>query len=50
LRAAVALLTHAQLEAKPRGSKRPTKELVTGIAAHDLYHCGQIQLIKRLMR
>jgi hypothetical protein len=25
-------------------------ELVTGVAAHDLYHSGQIQLIKRLMR
>jgi len=23
--------------------------LVTGVAAHDLYHAGQIQLIKRLM-
>jgi uncharacterized damage-inducible protein DinB len=25
-------------------------ELVAGIAAHDLYHAGQIQLIKRLLR
>jgi hypothetical protein len=24
--------------------------LVTGIAAHDLYHAGQIQLLKKLMR
>ena len=25
-------------------------EEIHGIAAHDLYHTGQIQLIKRLMR
>ena len=24
--------------------------LVTGIAAHDLYHAGQIQMLKRLQR
>jgi hypothetical protein len=50
LRAAVAFLTPAQLDAKPRGSKFSTEAMVTGIAAHDLYHTGQIQLIKRLMK
>jgi hypothetical protein len=24
--------------------------IIRGIAAHDLYHAGQIQLMKRLMR
>jgi hypothetical protein len=33
----------------PRGGKRWTYgELVLGIAAHDAYHTGQIQLLKRL--
>lgn len=30
------------------GGKVSTLALVTGIAAHDLYHAGQIQLLKRL--
>ena len=50
LRASVALLTRTQLDARPRGSKFTTESMVSGIAAHDLYHTGQIQLIKRLMR
>jgi len=48
LRAAVAELTRKELDAKPRGSTRATRALVVGIASHDLYHTGQIQLIKRL--
>jgi uncharacterized damage-inducible protein DinB len=34
----------------PKGSRVPTGELLFGIAAHDIYHAGQIQLLKRLMR
>lgn len=35
---------------KPRDLKdRKTLRLLYGIAAHDLYHCGQIQLVKRLV-
>ena len=49
LREAVARLRPADLARKPKGSKVTTLALVTGIAAHDLYHAGQIQLIKRLM-
>ena len=30
------------------GSKTRIVDLLTGIAAHDLYHAGQIQLLKRL--
>lgn len=49
LREAVASLRPADLARKPAGSKVSTLALVTGIAAHDSYHAGQIQLIKRLM-
>ncbi|HVF60762.1 MAG TPA: hypothetical protein VNJ70_13225 [Thermoanaerobaculia bacterium] len=35
--------------AEPAGKGRFTvREWVTGIAAHDLYHAGQVQLLKRL--
>ena len=38
-----------QLDAVPPGGKRWTYgEIVLGIAAHDAYHTGQIQLLKRL--
>ena len=50
LRAAVAALGPSDLAKKPKGSKVSNLALVTGIAAHDLYHAGQIQLLKRLMR
>ncbi len=49
LRAAVAALPPAELHATPPGSKVSNAEMLTGIAAHDLYHAGQIQLIKRLL-
>ena len=49
LRDAVAALRPADLARKPKGSKVTNLVLVTGVAAHDLYHAGQIQLIKRLM-
>jgi hypothetical protein len=50
LRGVVASLRPADLNRKPKGSKVTHLALVTGIAAHDLYHAGQIQLIKRLMQ
>jgi uncharacterized damage-inducible protein DinB len=50
LRDAVAALRPVDLARKPKGSKVTTLALVTGVAAHDLYHAGQIQLIKRLMQ
>jgi len=49
LRETVAALRPADLARKPKGSKVTALALVTGVAAHDLYHAGQIQLIKRLM-
>lgn len=48
LRAAVARLTPTDLETVPNGSRTTVRALVTGVAAHDLYHAGQIQLLKRL--
>ena len=48
LRAAVAALPAGTLDA-PSAQRGVTKRaLVTGVAAHDLYHAGQIQLLKRL--
>ena len=49
LRATVAALTPAQLK-RPLASGRPASWMVAGAAAHDLYHAGQIQLLKRLQR
>ena len=48
LRAAVALLKPDQLRRAPKGGKVSNLALVQGIAAHDVYHAGQIQLLKRL--
>jgi uncharacterized damage-inducible protein DinB len=48
LRSAVAALRPADLSVTPRGSKVSNFDLLAGIAGHDLYHAGQIQLIKKL--
>jgi uncharacterized damage-inducible protein DinB len=50
LRAAIAELSNAELHGTPRGSKVSNFEIVSGIAAHDVYHAGQIQLLKKLLR
>lgn len=50
LRAAIADLSVADLQRKAPRSTVTNLALVTGVAAHDLYHAGQIQLIKRLAR
>jgi len=47
-RAAVAALPPTALRQTPRGSKVSNFALLSGVAAHDLYHAGQIQLLKRL--
>jgi hypothetical protein len=50
LREVVSGLTPAALRLRsPRGVWTYAEE-IHGVAAHDLYHTGQIQLIKRLMR
>jgi hypothetical protein len=48
MRAAVAAILPRELHRTPASSKVSNLSLVTGIAAHDLYHAGQIQLLKRL--
>jgi hypothetical protein len=48
LRDAVTKLSTRQLYQTPRGRKVSNFALLSGIAAHDLYHAGQIQLLKRL--
>jgi DinB superfamily len=48
LRAAVAALSEADLETIPEGSKTSVVDLVLGVAYHDIYHAGQIQLLKRM--
>jgi uncharacterized damage-inducible protein DinB len=49
LRAAVARLRDADLDRRPAGGRETVGRLVRGIAAHDLYHAGQIQLLKRIV-
>ena len=50
LREAAAAVRPADLD-KGSGQRGVTKRaLLTGVAAHDLYHAGQIQLLKRLAR
>jgi uncharacterized damage-inducible protein DinB len=48
LRETVARLSPRDLYSTPRGSKVSNGSLLSGVAAHDLYHAGQIQLLKRL--
>lgn len=50
LRAAVARLSPRDLDHTAPGGTTTVFALVAGIAAHDVYHAGQIQLIKRLRR
>jgi hypothetical protein len=45
---AVAGLPPAQLHQMPAGSKVSNATLIIGIAAHDVYHAGQVQVLKRL--
>jgi hypothetical protein len=48
LRSAVEALPARELHRSPGTSKTTNFDLIAGIAAHDLYHAGQIQLLKRL--
>lgn len=49
LRRAIEDLGDADLTRVPTGATVSVFDLVSGSAAHDLYHAGQIQLIKRLV-
>jgi hypothetical protein len=48
LREAIANVTESQLHHSAPGGSTLILELIAGIAAHDLYHAGQIQTLKRL--
>lgn len=48
LRQVIAELDPRDLQKKAAGSKETNAYVITGIAAHDLYHAGQIQVLKRL--
>ena len=48
LREATGELSARDLAKVPAGSKVSNFALLSGVAAHDLYHAGQIQLLKRL--
>jgi len=50
LRRAIASLPASALRKKAPGGAISYPAIIRGIAAHDLYHAGQIQLIKRLIR
>lgn len=45
---AVSRVRRSGLEQKAPGSKYSRARLIQGVAAHDLYHAGQIQVLKRL--
>ena len=50
LRGAIVRLPPRDLRRTPAGKKISNFALLSGIAAHDLYHAGQIQLLKRLSK
>jgi hypothetical protein len=50
LKAAVAAFQPEDLDRLAKGSKTTARRLIVGIAYHDVYHAGQIQMIKKLMR
>lgn len=50
LRRAVESLRDEDLETIPEGSKTRIVDLVLGVAHHDIYHAGQIQLLKKMYR
>ena len=50
LREAVAVFPEARWTRKAPGKPFNFDGLVRGVAAHDLYHAGQIQLLKKLQR
>jgi hypothetical protein len=50
LRNAIARFPAARLSARAWRSQWTNAATIYGIASHDLYHAGQIQLLKRLQR
>jgi DinB family protein len=50
LRETVASIQPNDLDHRARGSKTIVRRLIAGIAFHDVYHAGQIQLIKAFLK
>ncbi len=50
LREFVSAISVEELDRSPRGSRSSPRRLITGSALHDVYHAGQIQLTKKLLR
>jgi len=50
LRAVAAELPARDLDRTVKGSTASTRDVLLGIAAHDLYHAGQIKLLRLLAR
>ena len=50
LKEAVSSIETENLDRPAKGSKTVARRLIAGIALHDVYHAGQIQLIKKLLR
>src|SRR3989454_10592691 len=50
LRVAVQSFSHSRLHQRPAPTSSSYLDLIVGIAFHDIYHAGQIQLLKRLYR
>lgn len=50
LRKTIAGMRRKDLSRKPAGSRVDNANLIYGAASHDLYHAGQVQLLKRLLR
>jgi hypothetical protein len=47
---AIASLRIKELKRIPKNSKISNEAMIRGIASHDVYHAGQIQLLKKLMK
>jgi hypothetical protein len=50
LREAVSLFPPEKLDSPAAGSKTLARRLIAGASFHDVYHAGQIQLLKKLLR
>lgn len=50
LRAVVEGADAALLRSRPAGKRYTNADMILGAACHDVYHAGQIQLLKRLQR
>ena len=49
MRESIERMRRTDLPKRRRGSRFSNGSMISGIAFHDVYHAGQIQLIKRLM-